>query len=202
MILEYKTIFGRAEGFYKEKGSKFYGYALPIKRESDIKAILDKLKEEHPKARHHCFAFRFGTDGNNFRANDDGEPSGTAGRPILGQIDSFGLLNVLVVVVRYFGGTLLGASGLIRSYRAGAFEALSAAKIVEEKVQSRFQINFKYPVMNQVMKRLKAENVNFINQRFELDCEVIVEVETRKEMALKESLRNVEALEIKRIGKG
>ena len=113
----YKTVAGPAHGEYKDRGSKFLAYAFPVYAEEEWQARLEEVRREHPKARHHCYAYRLGLDGNNFRANDDGEPSGTAGRPILGQIDSFELVNILVIVVRYFGGTLLGASGLINAYR-------------------------------------------------------------------------------------
>jgi uncharacterized YigZ family protein len=128
----YLTIAATSLGEFKEKGSKFLAYAYFVSNESDIKEKLDLLKKEHFKATHHCYAYRLGTDGKNYRANDDGEPSGTAGRPILGQIDSFGLTNLLIVVVRYYGGTKLGTSGLINAYRESAKEALSNAEKIEK----------------------------------------------------------------------
>lgn len=200
MSYKFNTIAKRSAGIYKEKGSKFIGYAIPIEHERDLKENLEAIKTEHHKARHHCYAYRLGTDKKLFRANDDGEPSGTAGRPILGQIDSYGLTNVLVVVVRYFGGTLLGTSGLIRSYKNAVGDALNNAYIVERSLKSRFQLKFGYPLMNEVMALLKAENVNFINQTFELDCEILVEIESEHEPALREKFEKLHDLYFKLIG--
>ena len=132
MIDTYKTLSKESMAENKDRGSKFIAYSYPLSIEADFTAFLDKLKKEHPKARHHCFAWRLGIDSNRYRANDDGEPSGTAGRPILGQIDSLGLTNVGVIVVRYFGGTLLGTSGLIEAYRDSTAEALRNAEIIEK----------------------------------------------------------------------
>ena len=131
---KYQTIANPAEGFFKDRGSKFIAYAYPVDSESDWQERLAEVRQLHPKARHWCYAYRLGTDGNNFRANDDGEPSGTAGKPILGRIDSFELVNVMVVVVRYFGGTLLGASGLIHAYKEATADALKGAEIIEKTV--------------------------------------------------------------------
>lgn len=162
----YKTISDGSIGEFKDRGSKFIAYAYPLSTEEDFTTVLDKVKKEHPKARHHCFAWRLGMDGNRYRANDDGEPSGTAGRPILGQIDSFGLTNVGVVVVRYFGGTLLGTSGLIEAYRESTAEAFRNAEIIEKIIEDVFIIEFEYDMMPQVMNAIKKLNINVLSQDF------------------------------------
>lgn len=166
MIDTYKTLSKESMAEYKDRGSKFIAYAYPLSIEADFTALLDKLKKEHPKARHHCFAWRLGMDSNRYRANDDGEPSGTAGRPILGQIDSFGLTNVGVIVVRYFGGTLLGTSGLIEAYRDSTAEALRNAEIIEKIIEDTFEIIFEYDKMPNVMNALKKLNINVLSQDF------------------------------------
>ena len=156
-------------GEFKDRGSKFIAYATPLSTEADFAIFLEKIKKEHPKGRHHCFAWRLGLDGNRYRANDDGEPSGTAGRPILGQIDSFGLTNVGVVVVRYFGGILLGTSGLIGAYRESTAEAFRQATIEERIVEDIFEIRFEYDKMPDVMNALKRLSINILSQKFDLD---------------------------------
>ena len=163
---QYQTIAASSYGEFKDKGSKFHAYAFPVETEEDIVKYLQEVKKEHFKARHHCYAYRLGMDKNNFRANDDGEPSSTAGKPILGQIDSFGLTNVFIVVVRYFGGTKLGVSGLINAYKTGAAEALKAAEIVQKTVQDVYQIAFEYAVMGDVMNAIKKLNLGMQNQDF------------------------------------
>ena len=162
----YKTVAGPAHGEYKDRGSKFLAYAFPVYAEEEWQARLEEVRREHPKARHHCYAYRLGLDGNNFRANDDGEPSGTAGRPILGQIDSFELVNILVIVVRYFGGTLLGASGLINAYRESAADALNHAQVVERTVEEIYRITFDYALMSQVMGSIKSLDLEMVRQDF------------------------------------
>ena len=162
----YKTIQNESIGEFKDKGSKFIAYTTPLSIEADFTLFLDKIKKLHPKARHHCYAWRLGMDGNRHRANDDGEPSGTAGRPILGQIDSFGLTNVGVVVVRYFGGTLLGTSGLIQAYRESTAEAFRNAEIVERIVEDVFEIQFEYDKMPDVMNALKRLTIHVLKQDF------------------------------------
>lgn len=164
--MNYKTISSSSIGEFKDRGSKFYGYAFPTYSEEEWQSQLEEVKKEHFKARHHCYAFRLGLDKNNFRANDDGEPSGTAGRPILGQIDSFGLTNVFIVVVRYFGGTKLGTSGLINAYRTSAQLALNNANIIEKSLDDIFQITFNYALMSQVMNTLKKLEIEIVNQDF------------------------------------
>ncbi len=162
----YHTIDGPAEGEFRDRGSKFLAYAFCVNSQEEWQSRLEEVRKAHPKARHHCFAYRIGIDGNNYRANDDGEPSGTAGRPILGQIDSFGLTNVLVVVVRYFGGTLLGTSGLIQAYKGSAADALQKAAIVEKIVMARFRLRFDYQWLSQVMNAVKKLDVQIDNQHF------------------------------------
>jgi uncharacterized YigZ family protein len=162
----YKTIANESIGEFKDKGSKFIAYTTPLSLETDFTFFIDKIKKLHPKSRHACYAWRLGMDGNRFRANDDGEPSGTAGRPILGQIDSFGLTNVGVVVVRYFGGTLLGTSGLIQAYREATAEAFRNAEIVERIVEDIFEIHFNYDKMPDVMNALKRLTINVLKQDF------------------------------------
>lgn len=162
----YKTIAAPSVGEYKDRGSKFIAYAWPADSEEDALEKLASLRREHPKARHHCFAWRFGVDGLRFRANDDGEPSGTAGRPILGQIDSMGLTNLVVVVVRYFGGTLLGTSGLIHAYRESAEDALNRAIIEERTRKAVFSVRFDYAHMSNVLNAVKKLGYSILRQDF------------------------------------
>jgi uncharacterized YigZ family protein len=164
--MNYKTISSSSIGEFKDRGSKFFAYAFPAYSEEEWQLQLEAVKKEHFKARHHCFAFRLGLDKNNFRSNDDGEPSGTAGRPILGQIDSFGLTNVFIVVVRYFGGTKLGTSGLINAYRTSAQVALNNADIIEKSLDDIFQITFDYALMSEVMNTLKKIEIEMVSQDF------------------------------------
>ena len=164
----YLTIGQPAIGEYKEKGSKFIAYAFPVKTMEEVKTALESVKVEHHKARHHCYAYRLGLNKmENYRANDDGEPSGTAGRPILGQIDSKGLSNIFIVVVRYFGGTKLGVSGLIRAYKTAACNALEEAEIVSRRLMSRYELHFAYEQMNEVMQLLKKHDIPISGQGYE-----------------------------------
>ncbi len=156
---KYLTLAETATGEFRDRGSKFLAYAYPIEEETEAQIHIEQLRKEHPKARHWCYAWRLGLDKNSFRANDDGEPSGTAGRPILGQIDSANLTNVVVIVVRYFGGTLLGTSGLINAYREAAKEALASAKIIEKTVCTSVTLTFDYALMSDVMNALKKLNL-------------------------------------------
>ncbi len=174
----YRTITGPSEGLFRDKGSKFMAYAYPFKSENQLKDIIADLKTLHPKARHHCWAYRLTPDRAVFRLNDDGEPSGTAGRPILNMLLSKDLTNVLVVVVRYFGGTLLGVPGLINAYKSATQFALEEADIVEETVNDVYEISFDYLQMNEVMRLVKEENLGILNQNFDNRC--LMEVEVRK----------------------
>ncbi len=162
----YQTISGSSKGEFKNKGSKFLAYAFPANSESEWQMHLEAVKKAHPKARHYCYAYRLGLDENNFRTNDDGEPSGTAGKPILGRIDSFGLTNIIIIVVRYFGGTLLGASGLINAYKLSAAAALENAEIIEKTVEVVYQLTFDYALMSEVMNAIKKYNLEMIHQNF------------------------------------
>jgi uncharacterized YigZ family protein len=162
----YQTIAAPSIGEFKEKGSKFIAYAFFVSDEIEIKEKLDLLKKEHFKATHHCYAYRLGTDGKNYRANDDGEPSGTAGRPILGQIDSFGLTNLLIVVVRYYGGTKLGTSGLINAYREAAKLALENSIKIEKIIESQIDFSVPYLKMNEVMQFLKQYEIELITNDY------------------------------------
>jgi len=162
----YLTLADPVTGEFRDRGSKFLAYAWHIRSEPEVQQHLESLRKLHPKARHYCYAYRLGLDKNNFRANDDGEPSGTAGKPMLGQIDSFGLTNVFVVVVRYFGGTLLGTSGLINAYRNATQDAFLKANIVEQLVEDVYQLTFGYDLMPDVMNAVKKMEVKVLRQDF------------------------------------
>lgn len=172
----YKTIEAPAEGIFRDRGSKFIGYVYPIQSEEDIKSIVQNLKAEHPKARHHCWAMRLSSDRSVFRINDDGEPSGTAGRPILNTLLSYDLTQILIVVVRYFGGTLLGVPGLINAYKTAAAEAILAANIIEKTINDHYQLVFGYLQLNEVMKLIKDKQLKIISQEMNNDCEMVVEI--------------------------
>lgn len=172
----YKSIAAPSQGLYKDKGSRFISYAYPITSEAEVKPLIDAIKKEHHAARHHCFAYRIGHDGAIFRANDDGEPSSSAGRPILGAVDSEGLSDILVVVVRYFGGILLGVPGLIRAYKEASKDAIANAQIIEKVATESYRIEFDYLQMNTVQKFLKSEGVTVVGQEFDLDCSMTVSV--------------------------
>lgn len=166
VIDTYKTLAKESFGEFKDRGSKFLAYAFPVENKKEITEAMEQVRKAHPKARHHCYAYRLGLDRNNFRANDDGEPSGTAGRPILGQIDSAGLTNAIIIVVRYFGGTLLGASGLINAYKRSAAEAVSNGKIVEKIVEEKYTLYFDYSHMSKVMNAVSKPPFRILEQRF------------------------------------
>jgi uncharacterized YigZ family protein len=170
---KYKTIIAPSTGDFRDRGSKFLSYAYPVITPAEVKEKLQALKKEHPKAVHHCYAWRIGTDDNQYRANDDGEPSGSAGKPILGQIDSQGLTNVLVVVVRYFGGTLLGVPGLINAYKTATAEALDNAAKTEKWIENLFYLNFDYPAMGEVLYLLKQSEATFYHQDLQLFCTIL-----------------------------
>ena len=168
----YKTIIGSSSGIYKEKGSRFVSVAMPISDQVLIKPIIEKIRKEHHDAKHHCYAYMLGHERLIWRVNDDGEPSGTAGRPILGQINSLGLTNIIIVVSRYFGGTLLGVSGLINAYRSAAASALANAKMTEKTVNEYYDITFPFSSLKDVMKVLKEENLGQSEQLFDLECRI------------------------------
>lgn len=172
----YKTIRQASEGTFRDKGSKFIAFLYPVRSENEIKDIISNLKALHPKARHHCWALRLSPDRTVFRLNDDGEPSGTAGRPILNTLLSYELTNVLAIVVRYFGGTLLGVPGLINAYKTATVEAIKQAEIIEQTVNLMYRIRFGHPLMNNVMKVIKEEDLIISNQNFDLNCSFDVEI--------------------------
>lgn len=191
----YYTIEKSATAEFKDRGSRFISYACPVKSVEEFRARLAALKKEHPKATHHCYAYRLGLDGTNFRVSDDGEPSGSAGRPILGQIDSKGLVNVLVVVVRYFGGTLLGMPGLIHAYRSAAALALQMTPLVQKQVEQEFQVQFDYTQMNEVMTLIRQYNCRIVRQEIQLFCRMTLAIPRNRvaEVSYKlQELRNVE----------
>lgn len=172
----YFTVERPCEGLFRDKGSKFIAYVFPFEDESRLKEIVAELKAMHPKARHHCWAYRLGTDRSVFRINDDGEPSGTAGRPILNVLLSKDVTNILVVVVRYFGGTLLGVPGLINAYKSATVDALEQAEVVERTVKDVYEIRFDYVQMNDVMRIIKDENIFIVDQQFDNSCVVLLGV--------------------------
>ena len=174
----YKTIRIPAEGIFKDRGSKFLAYAYPIEHENEVKPLVENLKKEHFKAVHHCYAYRLGLDRSNFRVNDDGEPSGTAGKPILNTLLSQDLTNILVIVVRYFGGTLLGVPGLINAYKSATIEVLGVADIFEKTVNDVYNVSFEFVQMNDVMKVVKEFSLKIRNQTFDNQC--TMELEFRK----------------------
>lgn len=192
----YKTIEKPSEGLFKDKGSKFISFAFPVNSEEEIKEIVQSIKKEHHSARHHCYAWRLGADQLHFRANDDGEPSSTAGKPILGQIQSFDLTNILIVVVRYFGGTLLGVSGLINAYRSAALDAINQAEIVEKLVEKWLLVEFDYGAMNEVMKIFKDEKLPQIDPLFDLKCKIKTHIRISELNRIEEMLINIEGVKI------
>lgn len=178
----YNTIDTAVENIlFKEKNSKFIGYAYPITSENEVKTHIENLKKDHFSARHWCYAYQIGTETFKFRANDDGEPSNSAGMPIYGQIQSFEITNVLIVVVRYFGGVKLGVGGLISAYKTTAQLTLEEANIIEKTIDKHFKITFDYKNMNKVMRIIKEKNLDIVNQKMELNCEI--EIATRKKNA-------------------
>ncbi len=176
----YRTIQNPSEGLYKEKGSKFLAFAYPVSTVEEIKERINYLQKQYHDARHHCYAWRLGADMERYRVNDDGEPSGSAGNPIFGQIQSRELSDILVVVIRYFGGTLLGVGGLINAYRSATSNSFEQARIVELKVYKLINVQFEYPQMNSVMKVIKDLDLSFEDQEFDLNCSLTLKVWKRK----------------------
>ncbi len=170
----YRTIDAPSRGLFRDRGSRFIALAYPVTTTDEIKSILDELRKEYHDARHHCYAYMLGSDRQVWRSNDDGEPSGSAGRPILGQINTNELSDILIVVVRYFGGTLLGVSGLINAYKTAAADAISNSVVVERRVHKALRITFPYLEMNEVMKVLKEENAEQRDQSFDSECSLII----------------------------
>lgn len=190
----YLTIEQPAEALFKDKGSKFIGLAYPVQNEQQVKEILQGLKKEHHTANHHCYAYRLGADKLTFRANDDGEPSNTAGKPILGQIQSNDLTDILIVVVRYFGGTLLGVSGLIHAYKTSAAEAIRVSKIIEKQILFSYTIHFPFEQLNDVMKILKQSEAKITAQEFDNQCQISFHIRKASSEACEEKLKKTEGL--------
>lgn len=193
----YKTIESSSEEtLFKDRNSKFFGYAFPVASESDIKGALEDLKKQHPSAGHFCYAWQLGTETIQFRVNDDGEPSNSAGMPMYGQIQSFSITNVLIVSVRYFGGTKLGVGGLINAYRTSAKLAIEASKIVEKTIDIHYKLVFGYDLMSKVMKIIKENRLAVISQKLEIECELIIAVRKSEADAIFEVFNAVYKLEI------
>ena len=198
-ITTYQTLKSPIQAEFKDKGSRFLAFAYPVQTAEQVKKHVDDLRQEHHKARHWCYAYRLGVDGNLFRANDDGEPSGSAGRPILGQIDSFELTDVLVVVVRYFGGTLLGVPGLIHAYKTSTQMALENAQIIEKNIEKTVWIRCEYPYLNEAIRIAKNHQAEMIEQDLQLDCRLTVRIPLANAeacLAAWAQTRQIELLEI------
>ena len=192
----YFTIETTAVAEFKDRGSKFLAYSFPLKNVDDFKKHLQALKKEHPKAAHHCFAYRIGNDGNTFRVSDAGEPSGTAGKPILGQIDSKNLTSILIIVVRYFGGTLLGVPGLINAYKTAASLVLQCTPVVQKVVEMNYELQFNYTEMNDVMRIIKQFNCTIHKNEMQLFCKIEIGIPQNKRDEVVASFRDVKNLEL------
>lgn len=193
----YRTIKQVAEGYYTEKRSRFISYAIPVRTVEDVKTQLDTYRKKYYDARHVCWAYMLGPERTVFRANDDGEPSSTAGKPILGQINSNELTDILILVVRYFGGIELGTSGLIVAYRTAAAEAIAAAEIEERTVDEDITVKFEYPYLNGIMRIVKEEGPTIITQQFDMDCEMTLRIRKGEAERLKKRLLKVETAYLK-----
>lgn len=192
----YHTIKAPAEGIYKEKGSKFLAFAFPVVTVEEVKKHLESLRKEYFDARHHCYAYILGANKEAWRANDDGEPSGTGGRPIHGQLLSADLTDTLIVVVRYFGGILLGASGLANAYKTAARDAIEHAEIIEKTIDIRYRLHFEYALMNDVMRVIKEFGLTPLNQDFNLDCRLEVSVRQSQSVRLYDTIANLRGVKI------
>jgi uncharacterized YigZ family protein len=196
----YKTIEKPSvETLFKDRNSKFFGYTFPVLNEDNVKDAIEGLKKKHHSARHFCYAWQFGTETIRFRANDDGEPSNSAGMPIYGQIQAFGVTNILIVSVRYFGGTKLGVGGLINAYRSSAQLALEASDILEKTINIEFQLSFGYDMMNKVMRIVKERNLNIVSQQLELSCQYIISVRKKEAATVFEIFTNLYKVEVKEL---
>jgi uncharacterized YigZ family protein len=193
----YRSIARPSEGIYKEKGSKFIALAFPVKTEAEVKARLEDIRKQYHNARHHCYAYVLGPDKAAHRFNDDGEPSGTAGRPIYGQLQSMDLTNILLVVVRYFGGTRLGVSGLINAYRTAARDALESSGITTLLIMDEYELTYEYPLMNEVMRVVKDEDLDVTDQDFRLNCRLRFRVRKNSSKMVYERFSNIHGVEIR-----
>ncbi len=196
----YKTIdVASEETLFKDRNSKFFGYAFPVFTEDDVKEAIESLKKKHHSARHFCYAWQFGTETIRFRANDDGEPSNSAGMPIYGQIQAFDVTNILIVSVRYFGGTKLGVGGLINAYRTSAQLALEIADIKEKTIDIQYQLTFDYDMMNKVQRVVKERNLNIIAQKLEMDCQYTIAVRKKEAQMIFDIFDNLFKVTIKEL---
>ncbi len=193
----YRTIRRASEGYYTDRRSRFLSFAIPVRTVEEVKAEVEKYRRQYYDARHVCWAYMIGADRQTFRAVDDGEPSSTAGKPILGQINSNNLTDILIVVVRYFGGIELGTGGLIVAYRTAAAEAIAAAEIEERTVDVDITVAFEYPYLNGIMRIVKEENPTVVSQKFEMDCEMTLRIRKSEAEKLKSRLRKVESAYLK-----
>jgi len=196
---KYKEIKSPSLGIYKEKGSKFIAYSYPVYSEQEVKERLEEVKKIEHSARHHCYAYIITPDKSLQRANDDGEPSSTAGKPILGQIQSNDLTNILIIVVRYFGGIKLGVTGLIRSYKTAAADSISQAIFVTKTIKEQYKVSFKYPLMNDVMRLIKEHKLEIINTDFQIDCNLIFAVPKSKDDNVVEIFKKNHEIKIKHL---
>jgi uncharacterized YigZ family protein len=191
----YKTIATPAKGLFKDKGSRFIAFAYPVSSVEEIKSLIENNRKEYHDARHHCYAYMLGQDRQTWRVNDDGEPSGTAGKPILGQINSAELTNILIIVIRYFGGTLLGVSGLINAYRSAAADALAGSEMVEKNLYHFYEVTFPYSSMNDLMKILKEEEISQSSQVFQIECRMIISFRALKKERVLNRISRVEGIQ-------
>ncbi|TXD46498.1 IMPACT family protein [Polaribacter sp. IC073] len=194
----YKTIEKPSkETLFKEKGSKFFGYTFPVLTEEDVKESIEELRKKHHAARHFCYAYQLGIEKIRFRANDDGEPNNSAGMPIYGQIQSFEVTNILIVSVRYFGGTKLGVGGLISAYKTSAQMALEASYILEKTINIEYKLTFNYDLMNPVMRVVKEKNINIVSQKLEMDCQYIISVRKKDADSIFAIFNNLYKVDVK-----
>jgi uncharacterized YigZ family protein len=194
----YKTILKPSEEtLFKDRNSKFFGYTFPVLNEDDVKDCLDLLKKKHHTARHFCYAYQIGIETIKYRANDDGEPNNSAGMPIYGQIQSFEVTNILIVSVRYFGGTKLGVGGLIHAYKTSAKITLEASEILEKTIDIFYKLNFQYDMMNKVMRIIKEKNINLVHQEMELACEYVISIRKKEAQSIFEIFDNLYKVDVK-----
>lgn len=195
----YFTVDRTGSAEFKDRGSRFIAYVYPIEKPEDFKKHLQELKKEHPKAVHHCFAYRIGTDGNNFRISDDGEPAGSAGRPILGQIDSKQITNTAVIVVRYFGGTLLGVPGLINAYKTATSLALQVTPVTQRQIEVQYKIQFDYTRMNDIMIIIKQYNCTIISQELQLFCVITTGIPNNRTQEVLYKLKEIQGVDVAKL---
>jgi uncharacterized YigZ family protein len=200
MITSYKTLASPSEGQFKDRGSKFLAFSYPVKDENEIKEKIDLLKKQYHDARHHCYAWKVGTDTPQLRANDDGEPANSAGKPILNQIEHFKLTNILIVVVRYFGGSLLGIGGLINAYRTASINAIENSRIINISIKKEYLLEFQYPETDRIMKIVKDYSLDSFDQHFEITSSLKVRIELKKVNEILEKLDLIQGCTYKYLG--